>query len=76
MMAGIPLPRIGDAIRVASWSVTGSTRSDEIGRRYAIRLTKDFGCLQLFVDGRFAHGLIDRAEGRLPFRTGANSAFA
>lgn len=38
----------------------------ELGRRYAIRLTKDFGCLQLYVDGRFAHGLIDRAEGRFP----------
>lgn len=38
----------------------------EIGRRYAIRLTKDFGTLQLFVDGQFAHGLIDRSEGRHP----------
>jgi len=38
----------------------------EIGRRHTIRVTKDFGCLQLYVDGLFAHGMIDRSEGRHP----------
>ncbi len=38
----------------------------EIGRRYTIRVTKDFGSLQLYVDGAFAHGIIDRSEGRHP----------
>ena len=44
----------------------GVDRVMEIGRTYSIRLTKDFGCLQLYVDGRFAHGLIDRSEVRHP----------
>ena len=38
----------------------------EVNRPYALRLTKDFGCLQLYVDGRFAHGLVDRSEARHP----------
>ena len=32
----------------------------ELGRRYHIRITKDEGFLQLFVDGAFAHGVVDR----------------
>ena len=44
----------------------GTDLVTEVGRRYSIRLTKDFGCLQLYVDGVFAHGVIDRAEGRHP----------
>jgi hypothetical protein len=38
----------------------------EIGRPYRIRLTKEAGHLQLFVDGRFAHGCMDRDAGRYP----------
>ncbi len=38
----------------------------ELGRRYRIRLTKDAGVLQLFVDGEFAHGVVDRDTGRFP----------
>ena len=38
----------------------------EIGRKYRIRLTKDWGHMQLWVDGRFAHGLIDRDTARYP----------
>ena len=34
----------------------------EIDRRYTIRVTKDFGCMKLFVNGEFAHGFIDRSE--------------
>lgn len=37
-----------------------------IGRRYAIRLIKDEGFLQLFVDGEFAHGVVDRDTARHP----------
>ncbi|NQU11541.1 DUF1961 family protein [bacterium] len=36
----------------------------ELGRRYRIRLTKDAGILQLFVDDVFAHGVIDRDTSR------------
>ena len=36
----------------------------EIGRSYHIRVVKDFGHCQLFVDGRFATGFIDRDTGR------------
>lgn len=38
----------------------------ELGRRYRIRLTKDEGYLQLYVDGVFAHGVVDRDTGRYP----------
>jgi hypothetical protein len=32
----------------------------EIGRKYRIRLTKDRGHCQLYVDGQFAHAVVDR----------------
>lgn len=38
----------------------------EINRSYRLRLTKDAGALQLYVDGHFAHGLVDRDTTRLP----------
>ena len=38
----------------------------EIGRTYRVRITKDAGHLQMYVDGRFAHGLVDRDESRHP----------
>jgi hypothetical protein len=38
----------------------------ELGRPYHIRLTKDRGHCQLFVDGAFAHALIDRDTTRYP----------
>lgn len=38
----------------------------EIGRRYHLRIVKDKGHLQLFVDGRFAHGFIDRDASQYP----------
>lgn len=38
----------------------------ELGRRFHIRLTKDEGFLQLFVDGEYAHGVIDRNTSRYP----------
>ena len=38
----------------------------ELHRTYRLRLTKDAGCLQLFVDGQFAHGFIDRDSSRHP----------
>jgi hypothetical protein len=38
----------------------------EINRRYHVRITKDKGHCQLFVDGRFAHGFIDRDASRHP----------
>lgn len=38
----------------------------EIGRWYHIRLTKDHGHCQLFVDGRFAHGFVDRDTSKRP----------
>lgn len=38
----------------------------EIGKRYRIRVTKDAGHCQLYVDGHFAHGFIDRDILRLP----------
>lgn len=42
----------------------GTDLVQELRRRYHIRITKDGGCLQLFVDGIFAHGLIDRDRSR------------
>ena len=38
----------------------GMDRCTEIGRKYHIRVVKDLGHLQLYVDGAFASGLIDR----------------
>lgn len=38
----------------------------EIGRRYHLRLVKDKGHLQLFVDGAFAHGFVDRDSTAYP----------
>lgn len=38
----------------------------EIGRPYAIRLIKDAGFLQLYVDGVFAHAAVDRDASRHP----------
>lgn len=38
----------------------------ELGRRYHIRLTKDAGGLQLFVNDVFAHGVVDRDASRHP----------
>jgi len=36
----------------------------QIGKRYHMRLVKDAGHCQLFVDGQFAHGFIDRDASR------------
>ena len=38
----------------------------QLERRYQLRITKDGGCLQLFVDGVFAHGVVDRDASRYP----------
>ena len=38
----------------------------EIGRTYHIRVTKDAGSGQVFVDGTFAHGFVDRDTSRYP----------
>lgn len=38
----------------------------EIDRRYHIRLTKDKGHCQFFVDGQFAHGFVDRDTANYP----------
>ena len=38
----------------------------EIGRKYRVRVVKDGGHLQLFVDAQFAHGIIDRDTLRYP----------
>ena len=38
----------------------------EIGRKYHLRVTKDYGHCQLYVDGEFAHGFIDRDTTRFP----------
>jgi hypothetical protein len=38
----------------------------EIDRWYRIRLTKDAGHCQLYVDGDFAHGFVDRDASRFP----------
>ena len=39
----------------------GTDPAQEMNRKYRIRLTKDHGHCQLFVDGMFAHGLVDHA---------------
>ena len=38
----------------------------ELNRTYHVRITKDAGHCQAFVDGRFAHAFIDRDESRYP----------
>ncbi len=38
----------------------------EVGRRYHVRLIKDKGHCQLYVDGRFAHAILDRKDSPLP----------
>lgn len=38
----------------------------EIDRRYHLRIVKDRGNLQLFVDNEFAHGFLDRDESAYP----------
>ena len=47
----------------------------EIGRRYRVRLVKDAGHLQFYVDGKFAHGLIDRDTSRHPIPDGGKFGF-
>ena len=44
----------------------GMTWPKRSGRRYRIRLTTDAGALQLFVEGVFAHGAVDRDTSRYP----------
>jgi hypothetical protein len=44
----------------------GTDRVTEIGRRFHIRVTKDFCHCQMFVDGAFAHACIDRDSARFP----------
>jgi hypothetical protein len=44
----------------------GTDPCREIGRRYHLRLVKDKGHLQLFVDGAFAHGFVDRDSTAYP----------
>ncbi|MES2462159.1 MAG: DUF1961 family protein, partial [Armatimonadota bacterium] len=44
----------------------GTDPIQEIGRRYAIRITKDLGHGQCFVDGKFAHAFLDRDTTRYP----------
>ena len=38
----------------------------EIGRRYHLRFTKDRGHLQSYVDGIYAHGVMDRDTSQYP----------
>ncbi len=38
----------------------------ELGKSFHVRITKDAGFLQFFVDGQFAHGVMDRDTGRYP----------
>ena len=44
----------------------GPDLARELGRQYRIRVTKDTGHCQLFVDGQFAHAFIDRDTTRYP----------
>ncbi|HRU04224.1 MAG TPA: DUF1961 family protein [Candidatus Brocadiia bacterium] len=44
----------------------GVDKCAQIGRKYHIRLVKDKGHLQLYVNGEFAHGMIDRDTTRYP----------
>jgi hypothetical protein len=38
----------------------------QLDRQYHVRLTKDSGHCQLYVDGQFAHAIVDRDTSRLP----------
>jgi hypothetical protein len=42
----------------------GTDPVQEIGRRYRIRVTKDYGHCQFFVDGVFAHAVVDHDTSR------------
>ena len=44
----------------------GNDPARELGRTYHVRITKDEGYLQLFVDGIFAHGVVDRDTSHYP----------
>lgn len=44
----------------------GNDPVQEIGRKYHVRITKDAGHCQLFVDGKFAHAGLDRDTSRYP----------
>jgi len=44
----------------------GNDPARELGRRYHVRLTKDEGFLQLYVDGVYAHGVVDRDTAHHP----------
>jgi hypothetical protein len=44
----------------------GNDLARELDRTYHIRITKDEGYLQLYVDGVFAHGVVDRDTSRYP----------
>ena len=44
----------------------GNDIVSELGRRYHIRITKDEGYLQLYVDNVFAHAVTDRDTSRYP----------
>ena len=44
----------------------GNDPVTELDRSYHIRITKDAGSLQCFVDGRFAHGFVDWRDQPLP----------
>jgi hypothetical protein len=44
----------------------GIDPAQEINRTYRIRIVKDYGACQLFVDGSFAHGFVDHATHPLP----------
>ena len=44
----------------------GVDQCTEIGQQYHMRLVKDRGHCQLYVDGEFAHGIIDRDTTRYP----------
>jgi hypothetical protein len=44
----------------------GTDPIQEIGHKYTIRITKDAGHGQVYVDGRFAHAFMDRDTSRFP----------
>jgi hypothetical protein len=44
----------------------GVDKCMEINRKYRLRITKDRGHCQLYVDGQFAHGFIDHNTARRP----------
>lgn len=53
----------------------GNDLCREINRKYHVRVTKDEGHCQFFVDGEFAHGFIDRDVLRLPIPTAGRFGF-